>query len=298
MIKIIQKRNIFFTISIIAILVCIFGIVKFGLKYGIDFKGGTSMSIEFEKRPDNTAIKEKLSTLNLGEITVSPVDSNGVLIRLKDIDEPTRQKLLSELKSNFGNFEEKQFDSIGPVMGKEMQRRSEMAILAVILAIVLYITFAFRKVSKPVSSIVYGVATIIALLHDVIIPIGVFAFLGHFYNIEIGLLFITALLTVLGFSVHDTIVVFDRIRENLMRRGQTDFEQTINSSVNETLRRSINTSLTVLLTLFTVYILGGQSTKDFALALIIGIFAGTYSSIFIASPLLVVWNNYKMRKTA
>jgi preprotein translocase subunit SecF len=162
--------------------------------------------------------------------------------------------------------------------------------------IVVYIAWAFRKVSRTVPSWQYGAAALVALFHDVVIPVGVFSFLGHFRGVEIGLLFVTALLTVLGFSVHDTIIVFDRIRENLRRGFGGDFEEKVNASINQTLVRSINTSLTVLLTLLAIYFLGGATVKSFALVLIVGIACGTYSSIFIASPLLVIWEKWGRRE--
>lgn len=272
------------------------GLAIFGLNFGIDFKGGTLMTVSFQgNRPDNNLVREKLKSLDLGEINIQPVGASDMMFRLRDLDEPTHQKISATLKKEFGQIEERQFDSVGPVIGKELQRQSIYAVIAVIIAIVLYITWAFRKVSKPVSSWLFGVATIIALVHDVIIPVGAFSYLGHFAGKEVGLLFVTALLTILGFSVHDTIVVFDRVRENLRKWGRDTFEDLVNQSVNETLRRSINTSLTVILTLFAIYFLGGDSTKDFALALIIGIFAGTYSSIFIASTLLVWWHTKRAK---
>lgn len=252
------------------------------------------MTVSFQgNRPEVNLVREKLQPLDLGEVNIQPIGAKDMMFRLRDLDEPTHQKISETLKKEFGQIEEKQFDSVGPVIGRELQRRSIYAVIAVIVAIVLYITWAFRKVSKPVSSWLFGVATIVALLHDVVIPIGAFSYLGHFAGKEVGLLFVTALLTILGFSVHDTIVVFDRVRENLRKWGRGTFEELVNQSVNETIRRSINTSLTVILTLFAIYFVGGESTKDFALALIIGIFAGTYSSIFIASTLLVWWESRK-----
>ena len=192
-------------------------------------------------------------------------------------------------------MEERRFSSIGPTIGAELKQKSLRAIALVLLGISLYIAWAFRQVSKPLNSWRYGVATLIALFHDLIIPLGLFSYLGHFYNVEIGTNFIVALLVVLGFSVHDTIVVFDRIRENL-KRYSLDFENLVNQSVNETLVRSINTSLTVLLTLAALYFFGSESLKYFILALIVGIFSGTYSSIFIASPILVSWFNFLNKK--
>lgn len=191
---------------------------------------------------------------------------------------------------------EDSFESIGPTVGNELKQRSIYALAAVLVAIIIYIAWAFRKVSQPVASWKYGVVAVVALLHDVIVPAGVFAVLGHYAGVEIDILFVTALLTILGFSVHDTIVVFDRTRENLARRTAGSFEEVVNTSVNQTIRRSINTSATAFLALLAMYLFGGEPIKNFVLALMIGIAIGTYSSIFIASPLLVVWNNWKHRK--
>lgn len=193
-------------------------------------------------------------------------------------------------------LEEKRFESVGPVIGEELRRKTVYAVIGAILAVVLYITYVFRRVSKPVSAWKYGACTIAALTHDVMVPIGVYAALGHFYNVEVGAWIVTALLTILGFSVHDTIVVFDRIRENLGRHRRESFEETVNRSVNETLARSINTSVTLLFVLVVAYFLGGESLKHFLLILIIGITAGTYSSIFVASPLLVTWQLHDKNK--
>lgn len=242
--------------------------------------------------PSQQEIKDRLTPLNLGEINIQPAGENSFILRLKDMDETTHQSLLSAL----GNVEEKRFESVGPVIGEELKNRAYLAIGLTILMIVIYIAWAFRKVPRPVPSWQYGLATVAALTHDVFIPTGVFAVLGHYKGVEIGLLFITALLTVLGFSVHDTIVVFDRIRENLRRGIGDSFKDTINLSINQTLTRSINTSLTVLLTLAAIYFFGGETVKYFALALIVGIIFGTYSSIFIASPLLLVFEKLKSRK--
>ena len=195
-------------------------------------------------------------------------------------------------KNKEGNIKEKRFDSIGPIIGKELKRSAFLAITIVLVAIILYIGWAFRKVSRPVSSFKYGIIATIALFHDVIIILGVFSFLGHFYSVEVGISFVAALLVVLGYSVNDTIVVFDRTRENLLRSGIDNFEKVVNKSVNETLIRSLNTSFTTLLVLCSLYLFGGETIKYFIVALMIGIFAGTYSSIFIASPLLVSWQKW------
>ena len=196
------------------------------------------------------------------------------------------------------NIEEKRFNSIGPVIGNELKESAVWAIVIALVAIVLYIGFAFRKVSFPVSSFKYGIIATIALFHDVIITLGVFAVLGHFYNVEIGIPFVAAILAILGYSVNDTIVVFDRTRENLLKSGIDDFEKIVNKSVNETLIRSINTSFTTLIVLLVLYLFGGDTIKYFVVALMVGIAAGTYSSIFIASPLLVTWQKWDLKRKA
>ncbi|OGZ35376.1 MAG: protein-export membrane protein SecF [Candidatus Portnoybacteria bacterium RIFCSPLOWO2_01_FULL_43_11] len=296
-INIIKHYKIYFIISGLLVLGSIFSLIFLGLKLGIDFTGGSLLEIEFKnERLSSKAIKEKLGGLNLGEINAAPVGEKAVILRFKDVDEETHQKILNSLgEADFQNIEEKRFESIGPLIGKELKRKSLWAIGLVILMIILYITYVFRKVSRPVASFKYGLAAILALTHDVLIPTGIFSFLGHFKGIEINLLFITALLTILGFSVHDTIVVFDRIRENLKKNIGKNFQETVNLSINQTMARSVNTSLTVLLTLLAVYVFGGESVKYFALALIFGIIFGTYSSIFIASPLLVVWEKWRKK---
>jgi len=291
--NIIKYRKIFFIISAALILASIVSLSVWHLKLGIDFTGGSLLEVKYAGTASvNSEIKDKLAQFNLGEVNVTPAENNSVILRFKDIDEATHQNILHSL----GDVEEKSFESVGPVIGAELMRRAIYAIALVILMIVIYIAWAFRKVSRPISSWQYGIATLIALLHDVIIPVGIFAILGHFLGVEIGLLFVTAVLTILGFSVHDTIVVFDRIRENLRRHIGDNFEDTVNRSINQTISRSINTSFTVLLTLLAVYFFGGESIRYFALALIVGIIFGTYSSIFIASPLLVLWEGWKKKK--
>lgn len=199
----------------------------------------------------------------------------------------------SEKKSK---IKEKRFDSIGPVIGNELKSTAVIAIVIALIAIVFYIGWAFRKVSRPVSSFKYGIIATITLFHDIIITLGVFAVLGHLYNIEVGIPFVAALLAILGYSVNDTIVVFDRTRENLIRSGHDEFESVVNKSVNETLIRSLNTSFTTLLVLTTLYLFGGETIKYFVIALIVGVSAGTYSSIFIASPLLVTWQKWSLKR--
>lgn len=293
--NIISHRKIFYCISGILVLASIISLFTWGLKLGIDFTGGSLLEVDFkESRPSNGEVKQILSDLDLGEINLQPVGDKNLILRFGHVDEQKHLIVVDKLKS-LKDLEEKRFETIGPTIGKEMKGRALSSILMVLLMIIAYIAWAFRKVSKPVSSFYYGIASIIALFHDVIIPPGIFAILGYFYGMEINLLFITGLLTVLGFSVHDTIVVFDRIRENLRKGHFNDFETTVNESIKQTFSRSIATSLTVLITVLAIYLFGGESTKEFALLLIFGLFFGTYSSIFIASPLLVSWEKYQSR---
>jgi len=299
MLKIIQKRKLWFTVSGIFCLISIIALSVWGLNFGIDFTGGTLMELSFSgkdgTRPEIQAVKEALNSLELGEINIQPSGENNLLLRMKAIDETTHQNILSALNEKF-TIEEKRFESIGPVIGQELKRKAIYAIVIALVAIICYIAWAFRKVSYPVASWKYGTVATITLFHDILIVLGIFSILGHFQNVEIGTPFIAALLTILGYSVNDTIVVFDRIRENLARSPANTFEETVNKGVNETLVRSLNTSLTTLFVLLAIYFFGGETIKYFALALIIGIISGTYSSVFTASPLLVSWQRWNKRK--
>lgn len=293
MLNIVRKRKIFYGFSLVLIAAGIFSVIFWGLRFGIDFKGGSLLEVEYVgARPEVQAIHDRLAPLDLGGVNIQLTGPTGLFLRLKDVNEETHQKVLAEL-ANLGELEEKRFESIGPVIGQELKKKAYGAILMVLLLIVIYITWVFRKVSRPVASWQYGVAAVIALFHDVFIPVGIFSILGHYLGAEIDLLFVTGILTILGFSVHDTIVVFDRIRENLRQSGSKSFEETVNASINQTMGRSINTSLTVLLTLLAIYVFGGETTKYFSLLLMLGIFFGTYSSIFVASSLLVSWHSGK-----
>ena len=223
----------------------------------------------------------------LENLKIETIGSGGEMIDFNLIDDqPTA--------GNFNSFEELRFDSIGPIIGQELKQKAIYAIIIVLIAIILYIAYAFRKVSHPVESWKFGLSAIVALAHDIIIITGIFAVLGHFLNIQLDSYFVTALLTVLGFSVHDTIVTFDRTRENLRRHQDKTFEDVVNLSVNETIVRSLNTSLTTIFVLLAIILFGGETIKYFVLALMMGAIVGTYSSIFLASPLLMIW--YKVKK--
>ena len=294
---IIKHRKIWYAFSLLIVVASLFSMFKFGLKQGIDFTGGALLEVEYAAKPDAFAVKQKIESLSLGSAVVQPSGEKNIIVRMKDLTEEQHQKVLSASLS-VGQGKEIRFDSIGPVIGKELKKKSITAMILVIVMIILYIAFAFRKVSQPVNSFYYGLMAVVALIHDVTLPAGVFAVLGHYYGVEVDTLFVTALLTVLGFSVHDTIVVFDRIRENLRNNGsKNNFETVVGASVSQTIGRSINTSLTVILVLLAIFFLGGESTKYFSLALLIGVAIGTYSSIFLASPLLVTLQKLKKGKS-
>lgn len=271
-----------------------------GLKPGIDFTGGSLLDIGFSvQRPGSDKVAGALEELKLSDLKLQPIGEKGFLIRFQNTDEPTHQAVLEKLKSiqlegvSDNVMTENRFDAIGPVIGKELRDKAIQGIILVLICIVLYIAWAFRKVSRPVASWKYGVAAIIALIHDIVIVTGIFSALGHFFGMEVDALFVTALLTILGFSVHDTIVTFDRTRENLNKRSDLKFEEVLNLSINETIVRSMNTSIVTLLALLAVYLFGGASIKNFTLALLFGIVFGTYSSIFVASPIVLMWNRQK-----
>lgn len=298
MYKIIQKRKIFYTISIALVSVSLIGWFLWGLKYGIDFTGGSLMDVSYSQaRPDMDQLKNSFKDLGIEPVIVQPSGDKDYIFRFKDVPEAKHQEILQAISQikienvSDNKLTENKFESIGPSLGKELKSKAFQAIIIVLIFIVLYIAYAFRKVSKPVESWKYGVAAIIALTHDIIIVTGVFVFLGKFMGVEVDSLFVTALLTILGFSVHDTIVTFDRLRENLFKsRTFENFEEIINISINQTMIRSINTSLTTFLALLAILLFGGESTRYLALALSIGIIIGTYSSIFVASPLLLLFN--------
>lgn len=296
---VVTYRKLFYFLSALLVIGSIYSIYNWGLNPGIDFKGGSILEVEYSgQRPDQANIITSIAPLKL-DASVRPTGDLGYIIRMKDITPEEKVSLMNVL-GNFGTSTEKRFDSVGPLLGTEALRKSFASVIMVILAIVFFIAFAFRHVSEPVSSWKYGIVAIIALIHDVIVPTGAFSILGHFKGYEVDTLFVTALLVVLGFSVHDTIVVFDRVRENLKNASsKKPFSEIVGESISQTFTRSINTSLTTLLALIVLYFVGGESTQHFSLALIIGIVAGTYSSIFLGSPLLVTiwkWQEGKKNK--
>ena len=309
--KIVKNRKIWLSLSSLLVASSIVCIFLWGFNFGIDFTGGSLMEIKFSKGSSSAAeIQDELSDLSLGSLSVQPTEDNTFILKFKETDKDSHDLVLGALnqyalslagpdfalegESGDKPLEEIRFDSVGPSIGKELKSKSFNTIIIVLILIILYVAFAFRKISKPVSSWSYGLASIIVLLHDVIIVLGVFAFLGKFYGTEINTPFIAAILTVLGYSVNDTIVIFDRIRENLPKSDDS-FGGTINKSINQTLGRSINTSFTTLLVLLSILFFGGKTLVDFVLALSIGVFVGTYSSIFLASPLLILFDKRRRK---
>jgi len=295
--NIITLRPVWYIFSGLMIGASIVFLAMWGLKQGIDFTGGSLLAVSFEKQPTLTEAQQALdlTKLDLGEVVIQPVGTTDMQFRLKNLTEEQHQTILSALKTKFGAVTELRFDAIGPVVGQELRQKSIRGLIIALLAIMIYVAFAFRKVSFPVQSWKYGLATIVAAFHDVMVPIGVFALLGHFYDYEIGTTFIAAILTILGYSITDTIVVADRVRENLQKKTGT-FEEIVAMSVRQTLLRSFSTSMATILTLAAIFFFGGASLHEFTLTLIIGIAVGTYSSIFIAPPLLVTWNNLSRKK--
>lgn len=314
-INFIKYKKIYFAFSAILIIASILVLAFWGLKPGIDFTGGTIMELKYqEERPSNQEIIQKLEDFDLGTVYVQPTGERGVIIRTKDISEQTHQQILqalsqeiemtpveggeegeTEMQINVAEVEEIRFESIGPVIGQELRQKTFIVIGAALLSMIIYIALAFRRVQRPMRSWQYGVISCLALFHDILIPLGIFALLGSYYNVEITIPVITALLAVLGYSINNTVVVFDRIRENLLKRGDS-FREVVNISLNQTLSRQINTSLTTLFVAGAIYFFGGATLQYFALALILGIIAGTYSSIFLAGSLLVAWHNLKYKE--
>lgn len=298
---IVTHRRLFYLFSGLVIAASLAALAVWGLVPGLDFTGGALLEVNYAQgRPGKAAVENALSSVD-AHASVRPSGETGYILRFREINDSEHASLFSALSlGGRSPATEVRFDSVGPLLGKEALGRSLLAIALVMLCIVLFITLAFRKVSLPVSSWKYGVITVVALLHDLVIPAGIFAYLGYFKGVEVDTLFVTALLVVLGFSVHDTIVVFDRVRENLRVSREThnrkDFETIVGESISQTFTRSVNTSLTTLLALVVLFFVGPMTTKLFSLALIIGIIAGTYSSICIASPLLVTVEKWQSKK--
>lgn len=301
--NIIGRKWLFFIFSGLIILPGIISLVFWGLRPAIDFSGGTLLEFRIAQRAPDSQLKVKnedirkiidAQKIEVGSIQVS--GENTFLLRLKPIDKDQNNKLQEELIKQFGEVKQLRFETVGPSIGKETTQNAIKAVVIASIMIVLYIAWAFRKIPKPHSSYKFGISAVIALIHDVFVIVGLFSIFGHFFKVEIDGLFITALLTIMGFSVHDTIVVFDRIRENLRKMPGVSFATVVNESILQTLARSLSTSLTVLFTLFALLLFGGESIRWFIVALLLGITSGTYSSVFNAAPILVVWQEWEQKK--
>lgn len=288
-----STRTRYFVFSALLVGLSIVFISLWGLRLGIDFMGGSLFEIKFTEK--QVALKELQNVLAQSELpgsTAQPTEKSSFLIRAPHMDELSYESFVDNLERELGTLSVERFETIGPVIGEELRKRTLQALVLGIIGIIIYIAWAFRRVSRPVPSWQYGMAAIIALVHDVVITIGVFAALGHWLGIEVGAPFVAALLTILGYSVNDTIVVFDRVREHLLDKEQArrlNFGQLVSVASRQSVTRSVNVSLTTLLVLLAVFIFGGSTTQYFVLALIIGVTIGTYSSLFLASPLLVVF---------
>ncbi len=297
---IIGRKNWYFGLSLLVLIPGIIAIFLWGLNLSIDFTGGSRLTLSFNNTVGNNQIQAVNKTFKAEKIKVASIEKSNKLIfvRTSPLDSAQNNKFISSLSKEFKDVKEQEFETIGPVIGQETTLNALKAVGIASVLIILYITWSFRQVPKPASSLRFGICAIIALIHDVLVVLGVFAILGHFFGVEVDSLFVTAILTVIGFSVHDTIVVFDRIRENLRKMGGLDFPKTVNESIIQTIDRSLNTSLTVILVLVALLLFGGESIRWFVVALLIGVVSGTYSSIFNASPLLVLWHEIsEKRKT-
>lgn len=294
---IIQNRKKLYWVSGIILVISLLGLPFFGLKAGLDFTGGTLMELDFEQEVSADQIREILATENQINNPHIVATENGYLLKIPHITNEQHDQLLAKFKEKLGNLEEIRFSTVGPTVGESLKQRALLAIALATGMIILYIAFAFRRVPRSIGKWRFGLTAVIALIHDLAIMVGVYIYLGAIFGIEIDALFITAMLTVLGFSVHDTIVVFDRIREKLkhQKRDET-FADIANQALNDTMARSINTSLSTIIVLATMAMFGGESIRSFVVALLIGIISGTYSSIFVATPLLVDWVNKKQRQ--
>ena len=278
----------YFIFSLLMILPGLYYFLTSGIRLGIDFTGGALLEYQFGKSIEPNLLKQELTKEGVEVLSIS-TSGNIYSIRTKSLDQLKISGLKTNLNKKFGPVEERRIENVGPIIGKELEQKALVALTVASIAIVIYIAFSFRKIPKPQSSLKFGIAAVVALIHDILVVVGVFAILGKFLAVEIDALFITALLTVIGFSVHDTIVVFDRIRENLIKHPGKKFITIANLSVIQTLGRSLNTSLTVIFVLFALLLFGGETIRWFVVALLIGIISGTYSSIFNATALLVWW---------
>lgn len=279
----------YFVFSLLIILPGLYFLITSGLRLGIDFTGGALLEYKFQKNINVNDLRQQIVSQGIEVGQITPSTDNIYIIRTKPVEQEKINKLKSFLNNKFGKADERRVEFVGPIIGSELRQKAILAIILASVVIVLYIAYSFRKIPKPTSSWRFGITAVVALVHDILVVVGVFAIFGKFLNVEIDTLFVTALLTVIGFSVHDTIVVFDRIRENLTKHIGKKFIDIANLSVVQTLGRSLNTSLTVVFVLLALLLFGGETLRWFVAALLVGIISGTYSSIFNATAMLVWW---------
>ncbi len=285
--------------SVISLALGMVALGIWGLKIGIDFKGGTLLEVETSQNINAEEFKQELEAVGVTNIISQTTGEKSLLVKSATIDDETHKKVNALLAEK--QYVERRFENVGPTVGRDLTQKAVVAVILASVAIILYIAYSFRNVPQPASSWRFGVTAILALVHDVAIVVGAFAILGHYFGYEVDALFITAILTVMGFSVHDTIVVFDRLRETMLHSPISTpekFESAANASLVQTLNRSLNTSLTVIIVLLAMAVLGGESVRPFIIALLIGVTVGTYSSIGMATPVLVLWQNVVMRRRA
>src|SRR3989344_1568502 len=289
--NILGTRKSWLVVSVVLILASITSISVFGYRTGIDFAGGTNLELQLIGPPEGAEVKPAIieAYKQVVGLDVAPqsTEDDRYFIRSAQIDNDQKNAIMGHLRAKFEQAEELRFESVDPTISADIVRRAILAVIIAALGIMFYLAYAFRRVPKPLTSWDFGFGALVALVHDVIILLGAYAVLSHYFGAEVDGMFIAALLTLLGFSVHDTIVTFDRIRENLRRRAGENLENICNDSISETIVRSINTSFTVVLVLLAMTLFGGVTLKFFTLALLIGIVIGTYSSIFIAAPVLL-----------
>jgi preprotein translocase subunit SecF len=300
--NLIKYRYLYFAISLLIIIPGVLALLLWGLPLGIDFTGGSLLEVQFKSGtpptiPQVTTVYSDLSTaaMDITNPEIQPLGTDSLSIRSREMDDATKAKVVAALQAQYGGGQAvviQDFNQVTASVGAQVARAAALAVVMASLAILIYIWIAFRKVSHPFR---FGVAAVIATIHDTLVVLGMGALIGHFLGWQVDSLFLTALLTVIGFSVHDTIVVFDRIRENSNIYRRVDFETVVNHSVVQTMDRSINTQLTVMITLLALALFGGDTIRHFVVILLIGVFSGTYSSIFNASPILVVWENKEWR---
>ncbi len=290
---VVKFKKIFFGLGLLLVGASIASVLYFGLVFGIDFTGGSLIEVSYsEERLEKETLANQLDAMGMGTYSLREIGDSGFILKTKDLTVENHEAVLNVFSQNgVLLITEERFNQVGPTIGAELRNKAFVALILVVFAIILFVAFAFRKVSEPVSSWKYGVIAIVALIHDILIPVGIFAALGYYVGAEIDVLFVMALLAILGYSVNDTIVVFDRVRENLRANKETnkseDFELTVGKSIKQTVTRSVNTSLTTIFVLLALFFIGPIATENFALVLLTGVMAGTFSSIFLAAPLLV-----------